>query len=276
MVFATRKRIYASAFAQRANGGFKRRKFIRRRRTARRTGGRRTLDYTSLNTRGHSVGFRGRKTTRRAYKNHIWNSTIFKDHWRSFLTTTDTTLTTPAALNTGTIQEYNMYNFGTGAFWTTGGGAVEKDLGLGVPDFADVTLRGGKFELVLANTSANDIKFKIWRFTTGNNPDLSLIPNDLTPTDQAWDPSVVPDFYSQVGKPYMAKEVTVEGGNSYTFVTRFKSQKIDQNAYDILQQSRSPFILVLASNVGNATANSYSVKRGYNLSFAGDAVSPAP
>jgi len=170
-----------------------------------------------------------------------------------------------------------MYNFGSGQepFWTGTGGAVEKDIGLGIPQFVDVVLRGGKFELTIANESTNDIKFKIWRFNTGNSPDFTNVPNALTPIDQAWDPSCEPNWYIDVGRPFWNKEVTLEGGNSYTYVTRFKSQKIDKDGYQSTVQARSPFILVTASNVGNATSNQYSLKRSYNLSFAGDAVTPA-
>jgi len=273
-------------FATFTNGGrfgasngtrmFKKRRFTRRRRINR-TGGRKTTDYTSLNTRGHAVGFRGRKVSRRAYKRHIWNSTVFKAHYRSILTLS-TGFATPAGTNTSFVQFFNMYETsGTGAspFWTVAGGAQEIDLGDGVPTFGDeIILRGGKFELTVTNqatSTQDDIKVKIYRMTTGNNPDFTTyFPGPLTPVDQAWDPSVVPDFYTQIGKPYLAREVLLKEGESYTFVTRFKSQKIDQDAY--INQSRSPFILVQYGNVGNSSAHSLEIKRSYNLSFSGDTV----
>lgn len=276
-----RKRVFASAFnrngASNGTRAFKRRRFTNtRRRRINRRGGRRTLDYTSLNTRGHAVGFRGRKTSRRAFKSHLWNSTLFKTHYRSILTVSDPSLT-PASNTTGTVSFYNMYNFGPGQspFWVAAGGAQEIDNGDGVPEFGDeIVLRGGKFEINIQNESSTDMKIKIWRFTTGNNPDLTLIPPDLAPQDQMWDPSVIPDFYTQVGKPFMSREVVIEGGNSYTFTTRFKSQKIDQNAYD--NNSRAPFIMVFVGNTSAAGANGYNIKRGYNLAFSGDVSALAP
>jgi len=171
-----------------------------------------------------------------------------------------------------------MYEIsGTGAtpFWTTAGGTLPIDLGGTVPTFGDeIILRGGKFELTITNqatSTVDDIKVKIYRMTTGNNPDFTTyFPGPLTLVDQAWDPSVEPDLYTQVGKPWLAREVLLKEGESYTFVTRFKSQKIDQDAY--LNMSRSPYIIVQYGNVGNSSAHSLEIKRSYNLSFSGDVV----
>jgi len=222
------------------------------------------------------VGFRGRKTSRRAYKRHIWNSTLFKAHYRSILTINeiDGTFASPT---TSKLKIYNMYNFGPSLnpFWTVAGGAQELDNGDGVPEFGDeIVLRGGLFRINIHNASTNDMKVKIWRITTGNNPDLTAVPNDLTPLDQMWDPSVVPDFYTQFGRPFMSREVVIEGGNSYTFVTRFKSQKIDQNAYE--NNARTPYIMLQLANQGSIDENEFSITRGYNLSYSADVSALAP
>lgn len=276
---AFKKRVFASAFRPGSSNGsrmFKKRRFAqKRRRFTKRTGGRRTLDYTGWNLKGHAVGFRGRKTSRAAFKRHIWNSTMFKDHYRSILTLASG-FSTPANTTESRVLFFNMYeSSGTGAspFWTTTGGAQPIDIGEGVPIFDGVVLRGGKFEMTLANQSANDIKVKIYRITTGNNPDFTNAPGPLTNVDQAWDPSVVPDFYNQIGKPFMSREVLIEGGNAYTFVTRFKSQKIDENAYEL--QARSPYLIVQIGNVGTSVANAFEIKRSYNVSFSGDATTVA-
>jgi len=164
---------------------------------------------------------------------------------------------------------------GAEPFWTTAGGAQELDNADGVPEFGDeIILRGGLFRLNIHNGSSNDMKIKLWRFNTGNNPDLTLIPSDLAPQDQMWDPSVIPDFYTQVGKPFMSREVVIEGGNSYTFTTRFKSQKIDQNAYE--NNSRAPYVMILVGNQGVVASGAFSATRGYSLSFSGDVSALAP
>lgn len=270
---AFRKRVFASAFKNGSSSRFtKRRKFIRKRRFTR---SKRTTDYTSLNTRGTSVGFRGKKTSRQAYKRHIWNSTIFKTHWRS-IQTLASGFATPASDSTALVSVFNMYRE-TNPFYIVAGGAIPTDTGGNVPQFVgDVILRGGKYELTVHNSSVNDVKIILYRMTTVNEPDFGTLndwPADgLTQVPQAWDPTTVPNVNTQVGKTFMAREVTIEGGNSYTFVTRFKMQKVDKDVY--AADSRSPYIIVKYGNVGTATANTIVIKRSYNLSFSGDADVP--
>lgn len=267
-----RKRTYATTFRNgttNRNSRFKRRRFTRARRANRR-GGRKTLDYTGLNTRGHVVGFRGRRISRRAYKNHIWNSTIFKPHFRSILTTSFTD-TAPANFGTtADVLQFNMYrNAVAGDFWTAGGGAQIIDEGDTLPLFKDeIVLRGGKYELTIANQSGDDVKVKLWRLTTVSDPDLAIIPLNV---DSAWDPTVTPDWNNKVGKPFMSREVTIQGGDSYTFVDRFRTQKIDQEAYD--DQARTPYIILTFTNVNSNTATQCLFTARYNLSFTGDIIS---
>jgi len=244
----------------------KRTRFAKRKFT--RKGGRKTIDFTSLNTRGHAVGFRGKKTSRRTFNKHVWNSTIFKPHYRSCRTTI-TPLTTPPAPTDGTIQFFNMYQFGGVGFATVAGGAREIDAGAGVPTFEESSfvLRGGRFELTIVNMSATEIRVKLWRITTGNNPDFSIVPGT---EDSAWDPSVTPDFYNQVGKPFMSREVIIQGNDEYTFSTRFKTQKIDGEAY--ANNARSPYICILVSNFQETGESEFNCVTSYNLSFTGDAI----
>jgi len=263
-----RKRTFASAFKNGNSGRtFKRSRFIRKRRNTKRSGGRRTIDFTSLNTKGHAIGFRGRKTSRRVFNNHIWRSTTFNPHYRSVLTES-AVFTTPASGNDGTIQFFNMYKFGGVGFGTAAGGAREIDVGAGVPTFEESSfiLRGGRYEMVIHNTGGQDIKVKLFRITTGNRPDFSIVPAS---DDSAWDPSVTPDFYNQIGKPFMAREVTINGGDQYVFSTRFKTQKIDGQAY--LDDARSPYVCLLVSCHQTASAP-FLVAQSYNLSFSADAI----
>lgn len=244
----------------------KRTRFAKRKFT--RKGGRKTVDFTSLNTRGHSVGFRGKKTSRRTYNKHIWNSTIFKPHYRSVLTE-DLNLSTPATGTDGTIQFFNMYQFAAGGFGTAAGGAREIDIGAGVPLFepSSFVLRGGRYEITIANLDSSDIRVKLWRITTGNSPDFSIVG---ATEDAAWDPSVTPDFFIKVGKPFMSREVIIQGNDQYTFSTRFKTQKIDGEAY--LDNARSPYICILVSNYTGSGATNFKVTQSYNLSFSADAI----
>jgi len=243
----------------------KRARFAKRKFT--RKGGRKTIDFTSLNTRGHAVGFRGKKTSRRTFNKHIWNSTTFKPHYRSVLTES-LAFTTPASSNDGTIQFFNMYKFSGTGFGTAAGGAREIDVGAGVPTFEESSfvLRGGRYEMCISNTSGQDIKVKLFRITTGNRPDFSIVG---ATEDSAWDPSVTGDFYNQIGKPWMTREVIINQGDQYVFSTRFKTQKIDGQAY--IDDARSPYICILVSCHTTGSAN-FIITQSYNLSFSADAI----
>lgn len=259
-----RKRTYASAFRPTSRLR-KRTRFAKRKVT--RKGGRRTIDYTSQNTTGHAVGFRGRKTSRRVFQRHIWNSTVFKPHYRS-VNTQEISLSTDASSSAGTVQFLNMYKFAGNGFGTVAGGAREIDVGAGVPTFesSSFVLRGGRYTMTIVNQSSSDIKLKMWRITTGNNPDFTIVGAS---ENAAWDPSVTPDFFNQIGKPFMSREVLIEGNENYTFSTRFKTQKIDENAYGL--DARSPYICILASSFDGSNAP-FKVIQSYNLSFTADAI----
>lgn len=244
----------------------KRTRFTRKRRFTRK-GGKRTLDYTTQNTTGHAVGFRGKKTSRRVFNKHIWNSTIFKPHYRSVLTE-PVILNVPASQSSGVLQFFNMYQFSGVGFATVAGGAREIDAGAGVPTFEESSfvLRGGRYTLTIINQGSSDIKLKLWRITTGNNPDFSIVGST---EEAAWDPSVTPDFYNQIGKPFMSREVIINGLDSYTFSTRFKTQKIDGEAY--INNARSPYICILISSIDGSVSQATAIQ-SYNLSFTGDAI----
>jgi len=245
-------------------GNFKRRRTNNRRRF--RKGGRRVADFTSLNTRGTTVGFRSKKVSRKTYNRHLWNSTLFATHYRSVRSIAgDVVMQTNDVV--ATIFGLNMYKFDANPFWTVTGGAVSVDTGIAVPAFiGDIILRGGIYTVTFANTSTNDIKLNIWMSTTVPDPVVTVVPASST---IAWDPSVSPDFNSQVAKTWMSKSVLIEGGNSYSITNRFKLQKIDQTTYIV--EGRTPIIWVSAFNIGNSAANILRVVRSHNLSFSADA-----
>jgi len=161
-----------------------------------------------------------------------------------------------------------MYQFGGVGFGTAAGGAREIDAGAGVPNFEESSfiLRGGRYEISIVNQSTTDIRLKLYRITTGNNPDFSIVP---ATEDAMWDPSVTPDFYNQIGKPFMSREVLINGNDIYTFSTRFKTQKIDGEAY--INQARSPYLCILVSSV-DGSDSPFKVLQSYNLSFSADAI----
>lgn len=256
-----RKRTYAPK-----RNAFKKRKINRTRRN--RGGGPKTLGYSSLNTKDHVFGFRTKKTSRKAYKSHLWNSTLFNTHYRSILSNSSAPVT-PATVNTGLLLGTNMYRTGGVPFWTTAGGLLQTDSSITPPLFkGDIILRGGVWECQCTNTSTtNDVRIKVWVMRSTNDPDFSFEPA-LPPV--AWDPTAAPDFIKEIGKPYMFREIVLEQGNSYTLKGRFKLQKIDEVTYG--RQGLSPLVYMLFHNVGHATATTINVLYNYNLSFSADAI----
>jgi len=265
---AFRKRTYATAF--RPQGRMRKRTRYNKRKFARKS--RKTTDFTTFNQRSTAIGFRGKKTSRRAYNKHIWNSTIFKPHYRSYISQ-DLNLTTPAAVTDGTLQFFNMYQFGGNGFATAAGGAVEIDVGSGLPVFADSSyiLRGGRYEMTISNPHSFDIQIKMWRITTVKQPDFTCAGALGSSEDFAWDPSCTPDFYNYIGKPFGAKEVTINGGDQWTYSTRFKTQKIDTENYN--NNAMSPYVLIfVTARNANTSAANVKVLQSYNLSYSADAI----
>jgi len=254
-----RKRVYAP----RRNGAKKRKTFKRRMRR----GGKAIADYTSLNTKGTIIGFRGRKTSRRAFKKHLWYLTLFKPHYRSIFTV-GSDISMPTNDVAVTIFGLNMYKLTTDPFWVVAGGLLAIDTGITPPLFSgDIILRGGVYTVTFANLSSNDIKLRLWVTKSVPDPAFTLVPSSAS---LSWDPSCSPDFNSQVGKVYDNRTVTIEGGNSYSFSKRFNVQKIDQVTYTL--EGNSPIIYAAACNMGNSTANTLRVVKSYNLSFSADSI----
>ena len=226
-------------------------------------------NYTALNTRGAITGFRGKKTSRRAYKNHLWNSSLFGTHYRS-IKTSGITHVTPANAADGTIRLFNMYRHGNDAFWVTAGGLQPHDTGITQAVFGgDITLRGGVWRMEIQNNSASagDIRVRAFIMNSVSNPNFTFEP---TSGPSLWDPSGAPDFLRMIGKPYKTLEAVIEENKSWTFGGRFKIQKIDEITYGA--QGYSPIVILCVSNVGTAVAQSFHVSRQYNLSFAGNAL----
>lgn len=250
-------------YAPRKNGFKKKRSSAKR---ANRRGGRKTANFTSLNIRGTTIGFRGRKVSRRAFKKHLWDSTLFKTHYRSLLTTASNVI-----LPTNDVQSIlfglNMIRHTSNPFWTVAGGCLPSDTGVAVPTFiGDVILRGGVYTVTFFNDSPNEVKIKLWESYTVADPVLSILP--VLPST-AWDPSATADFNAQIGKPYSNKTVLMDSNTSYTYSSRFNVQKIDPTTYTA--EGRSPIIWVSIYNCGNSVANTVRVVREYNLSFSADA-----
>jgi len=259
-----RKRVYANR-----SNAFKKRKSSKRR-NFKRKGGPKALGYTSLNTRDHVFGFRTKKTSHRAYRKHLWDSTLFSTHYRSIISNA-TTIATPANYTTGTLTGLNLDRLNGQPFWTVAGGAAATDFGVTPPLFkGDIVRRGGIYEMQFQNPSTTgDIRLRLWLIRSVTNPDFSFEPvGGLAPT--IWDPTASPDFIKEIGKPMWAREVVIENGNSYTFKGRYKMQKIDEETYG--SQGLCNILYIMACNVGHVTPTTINVLGSHNLSFSADAI----
>jgi len=194
------------------------------------------------------------------------------DHYRS-ISSVSFNIPTPASQVTCTTFALNLHapvGVGVGQqFWTVGGGAVATDIGVPVPLFrGDITLRGGVSENIFYNKSTtSDVRIKLWLLTTVTLPNFSFFP---AAPSLAWDPTSSADFITNVGRPFMTREIMLEQGNSYTFKTRFKLRKIDQESYST--GGRSLFMFMIIHNVGSSVATSVDLVSSQNLSFSGDAI----
>jgi len=257
---------------KRSSSTMRRSKFKRRRtsRFRRKAGSKRTAGYTTLNTRDTQFGFRGKKTSLRAYRSHLWNSSLFSNHWRSIQANTFS-LTTPADATSSVIGGFNMYRQTSNPFWIAAGGAVPTDTSIAVSAFkGDITIRGGVYELIIANAgtgSTQDVRIKLFVITTVSNPDFAFQP--VAPPI-GWDPTASADFIKNIGRPHMIKEVLLNEANAYVHKGRFRIQKIDEIQYG--EQGHAPIIYIQAHNVGHTTATVINIQMSHNLSFSGDAV----
>jgi len=224
-----------------------------------------TADFTSLATRATNTGFRGRKVTRRAFKKHLWDSTLFKPHYRSLITTSSTS-TTPLNDVQCNIFGLNMYRHTVDPFWTALGGAIPIDVGVPIPTFTgNIILRGGVYSVTVVNQSTNDLRVNLFMTTSVARPNTALVPANF---GSSWDPSCTAGFSAQMAKVYMTKSVIIEGGNSWNFSRRFNIQKIDLDTY--ANEGLTPFVFLSVTNVGSIVANAFRIVRSYNLSFSGD------
>lgn len=254
-----RKRVMAPR-----RGGFKKRKSSYKRRGPRPA---KIGNYSSLTTRGITMGFRTKKISRRAFNKHLWDSSTWMTKFRS-LRANSTVHTTGATPLDGICFAQNMYRYSSVPFWQVGGGLQPHDFGITTALFnGDITLRGGVWRISFTNgsTVGDDVRIRLWVLRSVSNPAFTFMPATHV---NGWDPTASPDLIKEIGKPYRQVEKLLEAGQTFTYEERFKLQKIDQIQYGV--EGKSPIVIVSIENVGHANAVNVAVQRTYNLSFCGD------
>jgi len=241
---------------------------------------------TSKYGKAISIGFRSKKTSLRAFRNHLWRSTLFKTHYRScgsgFTAPLEAVSVTPGAArlyllpalsNQSTNQPFILLGQ---AFWTIGGGLLTSDSGIVAPTFyGDITLRGGIARLMLLNRDETQLRVKVYGVWAAKNPSYDVyngLQNSVRPPE--FDPSATADF-ADFGKVLFEKEATLDSGQSMDVVHRFKVQKIDRIAHT--GNATDPagaqlwWMVLLVINSANAGASGVNFVNSWNLSFAADA-----
>lgn len=247
--------------------------FSKKRRTTRRGRGRKSVAFTSQSGSGGAVNYKARKTSRRAYKRHLWNSTLFKEHYRS-IGAVGTTLNTPASLVQVAVLVEKAIENGISFFWAATGGAIAPDSSQTLPPFTgDVIIRGGKIGLRLANTldtvasAATTIQGTAILIRTSKAFSAAAI---TTPQSLGWDTTLVPDFDTTVGRILYRKNFLLKDSETALIEYRLKLEKVDVGDFNA---NRNVYMwVILAGNTDNSAAYGLAVSKYFNLSFSADAV----
>jgi len=238
----------------------------RRRQFRKRT--RRSMGLTSKSGTGGTFRFRSRRLSRRSWNHKLWDSTLQKQHVRSVFSRTEL-LTSGANANLyGSHFRDALPNTPAFQFWTAAGGALAFDQSGTVPTIqGDLVVRGGMIGIKCINApgTADPINVEIFLIRTGDNLDLTFVP---TTTFHGWDPSVVPEFGSDIGRIVMRKTFLIENGNVGELKYRIPIQKIDGVDFTEGKNQFHWFIQVNSANVGDTLL----FTRYHNLSFSADFV----
>lgn len=231
--------------------------------------GRRGGAYTTQSATGGGFYFNNRpKLNRRAYRNKLWDSTTDKPHFRSSAMSA-TSGTTGVTQGNGPVGRADLTWIGSDAFWTTAGGALDPDGGT-VPTFKDdLTVRGGLMTATLScPPSVSDVLLaRMWIIKTVDNPNFTNVPSTAT---ISWDPTLIQEFNTRVGRIKMYKEFLLGPGDAGRIEFKHPIQKYDQTASNTNVSRRYQCIYHI-SNLTSTSDAAYDFVKGHNLSFTGDA-----
>lgn len=226
--------------------------------------------YTAANS---NINFTRKRGSLRVYRRKLWDTTLFKPHYRSILASSFV-ITTPIGANTGTFHSVRALSTLL-PFWTTAGGTQQIDALVVPPLFSPSTIviRGGKVKTTVTNRSTDEsVKVKIWCLWAKDAPTSVFIPANGTPFPEDWDPTLIPDFH-QGFKVLFAREVMLlPGARPVELTCKLKVQKLDGDTF-LNEAGRQVHWMYLISETddSDATATTVGVSNSHNLSFVGDA-----
>lgn len=266
---AGRKRVYAMPVS-RSNRPFKKRRFNRRRRRS----SKKSINFTSQSGFGSGLGFSRRRTGIKKFKRLLWDSSTAQTHYRSNFAFT-TPVNTTAVVSSMSVTVIASRRFNNQNFWTTAGGAINPDGGT-IPTFVtngDFTIRGGMYGIRFCNapdltdTDKDAIQIICYLVRTTKNWNSSSMPSSVP---IGWDPSLVQDFQTNIGKVVYKKEFLLEDTNVSVIEKRMPLSKIDITEYS---NSQSEYVWVILAGISSGiTAKGVTIVTYYNMSFVGDSV----
>jgi len=272
MAFFRKRSRSVQPFSRRTRFKSSGRRLVRR---GRRFGTRSMKGYSAQFGKSYSTTFRTRKIGLRRFRNHLWNSTLFKAHYRS-VAGASTTIGTPNNTVEATLIRTRALHNDIEQFYRVNGGITAIDTGILPPGFnSDIILRGGIARISFSNHATDDaVKVKVWAVWANASPDLTIVPTPLT-VPAEWDPSIFADF-RQFGKVLMQKEsVLLPGSRPFEVTWRFKPQKIDDNTWSSEQGSQLYWLYSLSQMQNTEpitpTPEVITVVKTFNVSLSGDA-----
>lgn len=259
-----RKRKFTQTFKRnsRPGGGFKKRRFSRRR-------GRKSTAITSKSGVGSSFGFKSRKSSKRTWNRMLWNSTLQKTHYRSYGSGSYVMQNPSVTADVNVSRIDAMYN-GTAEFYFATGGAQTNDVSIAVPTFTgDVILRGGLLGLKVCNDTVVSVpvEVNIYLVMTSDNPVTAVFPFT---TSIGWDPTVIPDWNERVGRILFRKKILLENEAMAEVNYRVPIRKIDRSSWS---SGKRKYYWIVSRTSGQASATDHfvSVVAYFNCSFSSDA-----
>lgn len=256
---AFRKRVYAG---KPRKGGFKRSKYVGVRRKFSRSSRDKVSSTNGLRTSIQE--FRGRKTSRRAYKNELWRSTQSRQHYRSVLSIFSTL---PAAVVRTEANVYQLNMISNGFMFTTGG--AQSPIGAATTWGNDFTLRGGVSTLHLTNPTTNAdgvLVVTVYEMITIGR---GATPAPIVSVDRAWDPSI--DFsLSDQFKIMKKHKFIISLGETVEIQHRHRLRKWDRQHQSVNGEFIKVWYMTVSSDRG--LGRDLHVLNSHNLSFTGDVV----
>lgn len=250
---------------------------VKRRRTGNRKSrffkrsARRVTSITGQASRGTSFGFRPRRLNIRKFKNHLWNDTIYKTHFRSAF---DQQFVATTATVTNQALGY-LIRGTTPNFWVNTGGAYPSNIGGAIPTFdSDIIIRGGFLRIALVNESqVETCRVRVFLMKSNKFPNNSVITSaTMSNIPTTWDPSVFAGF-REFGKVILMREMILPPvGNPFEVFFKLPVQKLDQDDY-VTNAGNTYYWIACVSKMTAISALTAPIRVTYshNLTFVGDA-----